>query len=139
MSEEKKVELEDMTQSPIEIELKGKKFKLGPIGFIDFGDFAQYVKGQKIKLCDYIADKDVKLQMIEKIMNEPVNLDAEYGTVNGISYMAWKAIQKYQKDVSLKDINDLIDLDNFEQVSVILNNLGGAVKNGKTAKAKENR
>jgi hypothetical protein len=136
MSDKEDVKIEDMIQSPLEIELKGKKYKLGPIGFIDFGDFAQYVKSQKIRLCEVIQDKEVKLQMIEKIMNEPIDLDKEYGTVNGITYMAWKAIQKEQPDITLKDINNLIDLDNFERVSVILSNLGGTVKNQKTAKAK---
>jgi hypothetical protein len=50
--------------------------------------------------------------------------------------MAWKAIQKEQPDITLKDINNLIDLENFERVSIILSNLGGTVKNQKTAKAK---
>ena len=138
MSNEKEtVAIENMTQSPLEIELKGKKYKLGPIGFIDFGDFAQYVRGQKIRLCEYIKDKDIKIQMIKAAMEEPVELDKEYGTVNGVSYMLWKAIQKYQPDMTLNDINNLIDLENFEKVSVILGNLGGTVKNAKMAK-KEN-
>lgn len=130
------VKIEDMTQSPLEIELKGKKYKLSPIGFIDFGDFAQYIKGQKIKLTENIDDKELRLQMIEKIMNEPIDLEREYSSPNGIAYIAWKAIQKEQPDVTLKDINKLIDLDNFDQVSVILSNLGGTVKNQKAAKTK---
>ena len=126
--------IENVTQSPIEIELKGKTYKLGAIGFIDFGDFAQYIKSQRIKLCDYIMDKELQLKMIEKIMTESIDLDKEYGTINGISYMAWKSIQKHQPEVTLEDINKLIDLDNFEKVSVILGNLGGTVKNPKKAK-----
>ena len=126
--------IENVTQSPIEIELKGKTYKLGAIGFIDFGDFAQYIKSQRIKLCDYIVDKELQLKMIEKIMTESIDLDKEYGTINGISYMAWKSIQKHQPEVTLEDINKLIDLDNFEKVSVILGNLGGTVKNPKKAK-----
>lgn len=136
MSDKEDVKIEDMTQSPLEIELKGKKYKLGPIGFIDFGDFAQYIKGQKIKLTENIDDREIRLQMIEKIMNEPIDLNREYGTVNGITYMAWKAIQKYQHNITLDDINNLIDLENFERVSIILGNLGGTVKNRKTAKTK---
>lgn len=129
--------IEDITQSPLEVELKGKIYKLGAIGFIDFGDFAQYIKSQRIKLVDCIKDKELQLKMIEKIMYEPVDLDKEYGTLNGICYMAWKAIQKYQPEVTLSDINQIIDLDNFEKVSIILGNLGGKVKNP-TKKAKVN-
>uniref|UniRef100_A0A6M3LSF3 Uncharacterized protein n=1 Tax=viral metagenome TaxID=1070528 RepID=A0A6M3LSF3_9ZZZZ len=135
MNEEK---IEDITQSPLEIGLKGKSYKLGAIGFIDFGDFAQYIKGQKIELTEHIKDRELKLQIIEKIMNEPIALEKEYGTINGVSYMAWKAIQKYQPEITLKDMNNLIDMDNFEQVSIILNNLGGKIENP-TKKAKANR
>ena len=74
--------------------------------------------------------------MTEKIMDQPIDLDKEYGTINGICYMAWKAIQKYQPEVTLADINQIIDLDNFEKVSIILGNLGGTIKNPiKKAKA----
>jgi len=135
--EEKKENIEDVTQSPIEIELKGKTYKLGAIGFIDFGDFAQYIKGQRIKLCDYIVDKELQLKTIEKIMTESIDLDKEYGTINGICYMAWKAIQKYQPEVTLAGMNQIIDLDNFGKVSIILGNLGGTIKNP-TKKAKAN-
>ena len=126
MSEEK---IEDITQSPLEVEIKGKTYKLGPIGFIDFGDFTQHIKSQRIKLTEYIDDKELRLKMIEKIMNEPIALEKEYGTINGVSYMAWKAIQKYQPDITLKDMNNLIDMDNFEKVSIILSNLGGKIEN----------
>ena len=137
MIDKEKEKLEDITQSPLEVELKGKVYKLGPIGFIDFGDFAQYIKGQKLRLIDYIKDKDLQLKMTEKIMDQPIDLDKEYGTINGISYMAWKAIQKCQPEVTLADMNQIIDLDNFEKVSIILGNLGGTIKNP-TRKAKAN-
>lgn len=132
MNEEK---IEDITQSPLEIELKGKTYKLGAVGFIDFGDFAQYIKGQRIKLTDNISNVDVRMRAIDKIMNAPVNLDEEYKTVNGICYMAWKSIQKYQPEVTLADINKLIDLDNFEKVTVIISNLGGKVNPTRKARA----
>ncbi len=130
--------IENVTQSPMEIELNdGKTYKFGVVGFVDYGDFVQYIKGQKIKLCEYIEDKETRLQMVEKIMNEQPDLEKEYGTVNGIIYIAWKAIQKHQPDIKLSDMNNLIDLNNFEKVSIILNNLGGTVKNPKKAKTKK--
>ena len=130
------VKIEDMTQSPLEIELKGKKFKLSPIGLIDFGDFAEYIKSKKIALAEKIQDKDTRIEIIKQIMTEPVNTDQEFGTMAGAGYMTWKAIQKNHPEVELKDINNLIDLDNFEQVSIIISNLGGTVKNQQTAKVK---
>ena len=129
--------IENVTQSPIEIELKWKTYKLGAIGFIDFGDFAQYVKGQKIKLTDNIKDVIIRMKTIDKIMNDPIDLDSEYKTINGMVYMAWKAIQKHQPEVTLEDINKLIDLDNFEKVTVIISNLGGKVNPTRKVKAKK--
>lgn len=137
MVEKNKEKLEDVTQSPIEVELKGKTYKLKPVGLIDFGDFAQYIKGQKLKLVDNIKDKKLQLKMIDKIMNETVDIDKEYPTINGVCYLAWKAIQKCQPEITLNDMNQIIDLDNFEKISVILDNLGRPIKNP-TKKVKVN-
>lgn len=121
--------LEDMTQSGLEIELKGKKYKLGSIGLIDFGDFDQYLRSQKLQLVNSIKDKELQLKMTEKIMDEPINIEKKWKTFEGVVYMAWKSIQKYQPEVTLAEMNNIIDLDNFEKVSVIISNLGGKVKN----------
>ena len=130
--------LEDITQSGLEIELKGKKYKLGSIGIIDIGDFDQYLRSQKLKLADKIQDKETQLKMIEKIMNEPIDLDKEWKTLSGVVYMAWKSIQKYQPEVTLEEMNNIIDLDNFEKVSIIISNLGGKIENPpKKAKANQ--
>ncbi|MHA1304737.1 MAG: hypothetical protein ACTSPI_13655 [Candidatus Heimdallarchaeaceae archaeon] len=130
--------LEDVTQSGLEIELKGKKYKLGSIGIIDIGDFDQYLRSQKLKLADKIQDKETQLKMIEKIMNEPIDLDKEWKTLSGVVYMAWKSIQKYQPEVTLEEMNNIIDLDNFEKVSIIISNLGGKIENPpKKAKANQ--
>ena len=130
--------LEDMTQSGLEIELKGKKYKLGSVGLIDFGDFDQHIRSQKLKLVDSIKDKELQLKMTEKVMNEPIDIDKEWKTFNGVVFMAWKSIQKYQPEVTLAEMNNIIDLDNFEKVSVIISNLGGKVKNPpKKAKANQ--
>jgi hypothetical protein len=128
--------IEDMTQSPLEIELKdGKTYKLGAIGLIDFGDFQQYIRSQRISLINNIKDKELQLLMTDKIMVDPIDLDKEYRTLNGLCYMAWKSIQKCHPEVSLSDINKLIDLDNFDKISIIMGNLGGKPKNSKKAKA----
>ena len=132
MSDEK---IEDITQSPLEIELKdGKKYKLGTIGLIDFGDFQQYIRSQRIDLTNNIKNKKMQLHQIKKIMNNPIDLDKEYRTLNGLCYMAWKSIQKCHPEVTLSDMNKLIDLDNFDKISIIMGNLGGKPKNSKQAK-----
>jgi len=127
MSDEK---IEDITQSPLEIELNdGKIYKLGAIGLIDFGDFAQYIRSQKIALTDNIKDKEIQFKMIDKAMYEPIDLDKEYGTVNGVCYMCWKAIQKYQPEVDLSYMNQLVDLNNLNKIRIIVGNLGRKVEN----------
>ena len=136
MVNEKNEKIEDITQSPLEVELKdGKTYKLGAIGLIDFGDFQQYIRSQKISLINNLKDKELQLLMTDKIMKEPIDLDKEYGTLNGLCYMAWKAIQKCQPEITLSDINKLIDLDNLDKVKIIMGNLGGKIKNPKKAKA----
>lgn len=132
--------IEDVTQSPIEIKLRdGNTYKFGAIGFVDYGNFVQYIKSQKLELVNYIEDKETKLKIIEEIMNKPMSieeLNKEYASLNGIIYLAWKAIQKYHPKIKLEDMNQLVDTQNFDEISVIMANLGGKIENP-TPKAKK--
>lgn len=130
--------IEDVTQSELEVKLNdGNVYKLGALGYKDYGDFAQYLKSQKLELCNKIEDREIRLKIIEKIMNESITLNEltkEYSTYNGIVYFIWKAVQKYKPDMTLENMNDLIDTKNIEEVSTIVSQLGGTVKNQEKAK-----
>lgn len=122
--------LENITGSGIPITIKGKEYKLGIFGMRDLADFRQYIKGQRIKIIqESIPDNAERIKLIDNILEGNVNETKELSTMDGACFMLWKSLQKYQPEMTLKDVDDLIDLDNIAEVSNILMNVGGKVKN----------
>ena len=131
MKEEKeKDKLENITGSGIEVTIKGKEYKLGIFGMRDLADFRQYIKGQRIKIIQAtIVSMEEKLILINSILDSNVNETKELQTMDGVTFMLWRSLQKYQPELTLADVDDMIDLDNISEISNVLMNIGGKVKN----------
>jgi len=127
MSDDK---LENITASGIPITIKGKEYKLGIFGMRDLADFRQYIKGQRIKIIqESIADNIERITIINNILDGNVNETKELSTMDGVCFMLWKSLQKYQPEMTLKDVDDLIDLNNIAEISNVIMKIGGQVKN----------
>ena len=127
MSDDK---LENITGSGIPITIKGKEYKLGIFGMRDLADFRQYIKGQRIKVIqDVIIDKVERMELEENILDSNINEQKELRTVDGVCFMLWKSLQKYQPEMTLKDMDEIIDLDNYSEIFNIIMNVGGKAKN----------
>jgi len=136
MSEKDK--LENITGSGIPITIKGKEYKLGIFNLRDLADFKQYLKGQRIKIIqDVVIDKAERIESINTIMEGNINETKELSTMDGVCFMLWKSLQKYQPEITLQDVDELIDLDNYDEIFNTLMKIGGQVKNSpKRAKKK---
>ena len=122
--------LENITASGIPITIKGKEYKLGIFGMRDLADFRQYIKGQRIKIIqETIADNTERIAIIDNILDGNVNETKELSTIDGVCFMLWKSLQKYQPEMTLKDMDELIDLDNYSEIFNIVMSVGGKVKN----------
>jgi len=130
--------LEDITGSGIEVTIKGKEYKLGIFSMRDLADFRQYVKGQRVKIIQAtIVSMEDKLILINSVLDSNVNETKELQTMDGVTFMLWRSLQKYQPEITLADVDNMIDLDNISEISNVLMNIGGKVKNSqKRAKKK---
>ena len=129
---EKKVndKLENITGSGISVTIKGKDYKLGIFGMRDLADFRQYIKGQRIRIIqESITDDVEKIEIINNILDSNVNETKELQTMDGVCFMLWRSLQKYQPELTLQDVDNMIDLDNISEISNVLMNIGGKVKN----------
>jgi len=127
--------LENITASGVDITIKGKEYKLGIFGMRDLADFRQYVKGQRIKLIqDTITNADERIKIISGLLDGHVDEMKEMSTMDGVCFMLWKSLQKYQPDITLVDVDKLVDLDNIKEISNAITQIGGQVKNSPKAK-----
>ena len=128
MSEKDK--LENIAGSGIPITIKGKEYKLGIFNLRDLADFRQYLKGQRIKIIqDNVADKIERIESINTIMNGEINETQEMATFNGICFVLWKSLQKYQPDITLQDVDGMVDLNNYDEIFNTMMKIGGPGKN----------
>ena len=130
--------LEDITGSGISVTIKGKEYKLGIFGMRDLAEFRQYVKGQRVKIIQAtIVSMEEKLILINSVLDSNVDETKELQTMDGVTFMLWRSLQKYQPEITLADVDDMIDLDNISEISNVLMNIGGKVKNSQKSVKKE--
>ena len=117
--------MQKATGKGIEIEIKGKPYIVYPNTMGDLSDFEAYVKSQKIKLLNAVEDKVMRENMIFSILSKdlPVKeLEKEMKKPKGLMFLLWKALRN---DMTLADVNDLIDTDNLDEISNIIVGLAG--------------
>ena len=130
--------LENITGSGISVTIKGKDYKLGIFSMRDLADFRQYIKGQRVKIIQAtIVSMEEKLILINSVLDSNVNETKELQTMDGVCFMLWKSLQKYQPEITLADVDNMIDLDNISEISNVLMNIGGKVKNAPTRAKKK--
>ena len=153
MPKENEETLSKIMGSPMFLKLKGKRYELSPIGMGDMADFPQYIKGRRLEVVQDVRDskrrKAIKaysmnpekltmvlrginndsLQLEIGIMESFVDADREMHTIDGARFLLWKAISIKHPDVTLEDMDNLIDLDNIEESTAVLMELGKKPKN----------
>ena len=113
------------------IELRGKLFKIKPLTIGDLSDFESHIRSKKIR--DFMAAaEDVspleRVAILKELASEPLEeaeLTAGMASMSGVQYLLWKALSKSQPDLELSDMNEYIDLQNLEELSAIVQGLGG--------------
>ena len=132
MSEKEKDKLENIIGSGLPITIKGKDYKLGIFNMRDLADFKQYIKGQRIKIIQRtIESMEEKLILINSVFDSNINETKELQSVDGVCFMLWKSLQKYQPEMTFADVDKIVDMDNIAEVSNVLMNVGGKVKNSR--------
>ena len=127
--------LENITGSGVPITIKGKEYKLGIFGMRDLADFRQYIKGQRVRIIrDIVTDMAERIETENAIMDGKIDEMKELSTMDGVCFMLWKSLQKYQPEMTLKDSDKLIDLNNIAEITNTLTQIGGQVKNSPKVK-----
>lgn len=153
MVKENEESLSQVMGSPIFLKLKGKRYELTPISMGDMADFPQYIKGRRLEVVQDLRDRKKRiaiknysnkpeklsailrtlngesLQLEIGIMESFVDADREMHTIDGARFLLWKAISIKHPEITLEDMDDLIDLDNIEESTAILMELGKKPKN----------
>ena len=122
--------LEDISKSGILLKIKDKEYELSVLTIGDLANFRQYIKGKRIELIqESVKNTEERIALISQILGSQIDETVEMGTMSGVCYLLWKSLQKKQKDLTLADIDEMIDLENIGEVSAVLTQLGGTIVN----------
>lgn len=122
--------LEDISKKGISLKIKDKEYELSVLTIGDLANFRQYIKGKRIELIqDTVKETEERVALISKILDSQIDETVEMGTMSGVCYLLWKSLQKKHKDLTLEDVDNMIDLENIAEVSAVLTQLGGTIAN----------
>lgn len=129
-------DLENIAAAGMDFEIRGKSYKIGVLTLRDIADFRNYTKAQRIQVAKGIVMPAIdRIKLMSEILNAPVNELEEMQTMEGVIYVLWKCLIKYQPNMTLTEVSGLIGFDNLKEVMNMIMKLGGTVKNEEKVKA----
>jgi len=130
--------LENIAAAGMDFEIRGKSYKIGVLTLRDIADFRNYIKAQRLNIARSIPMSETeRIKLMGEVLNSFVDEMQEMQTMEGIMYLLWKCLLKFQPDIKLEEISTMVGFDNLKDVTEMIMKLGGTVKNVKKAKAKK--
>ena len=102
-----------------EIEIQGKKYKAGILTLGDWAEFEQYAqKLHRRKIIDTAKElygneiPDIVFDKATKTLTE-AEINSYQESIEGITFLLWKALVKYNPNMTAKEISEMVTLVNM--------------------------
>jgi len=125
------------------VNIKGKDYEIAVLTIDDLAEFEKYIKSERLGTFLKIAkdlDSKSRAEAIAAITAEHLttsDLAEEMQSMTGTRFFLWRALIKKQPGLKLGEMGKLVDLDNFNEVSTMVQDIGGkTVKNAPRGKAR---
>ena len=112
----------------------GNVYKIRPITISDLADLEAWNKSEKLRILlenTVGMDKDTRAAAIVSLCNTDANMDglsAGLSSTTGVRFLLWSVLHKSHPELTLDKVGRLITLDNFDEVSTIIQMTGGSVE-----------
>ena len=124
------------------INIKGNDYEISVLTVDDLAEFEKYIKSERLKIFLDVAkelDSKTKAEAIAAISAEHLTteeLAEEMNSMTGTRFFLWRSLIKKQPKLKLEEMGKLVDLDNFNEVSQMVQSIGGkTIKNVQREKA----
>ena len=136
--------LADAAGKGLTINIKGKEYELSILTIDDLAEFEKYIKSERLGMFLKIGkdlDSKSRAEAIAAVTSEHLttkDLAEEMQSMTGTRFFLWRALLHKQPKFKLEEMGKLVDLDNLNEVSTMVQDIGGkTVKNapgGKVSK-----
>lgn len=108
-----------IAESFAEVKLGGKTYKIGKLTIGDFADFEEYVRAQRedkiIATAKKLYGDNIPQAVFDKALAPPTDaeIEAQQGSISGIGFLLWRAIVKYNPNMTQEETSAMIGLDDL--------------------------
>ena len=128
----------------VTVTLKGEVFKIKPLTIGDLSAFESFIRSQRIK--DFMAvagdlPKDERIKILSELASstmDEVDISTSMRSMMGVQYLLWRSLKKSHNELTYDEMDNFVDLDNFDDVVGIVEGIGGGNDENPTA-AEENQ
>lgn len=130
IKEESNESLSDVGGKEVTLELKGKEYTLAVLSLGDMKDFENSIRSRRLKEfrdATYGMDESVRMEGIASIVRSTVSLfdvQMEINAMSGVVFILHRSLLPNYPDMTIEQVERMVDLDNFQEVSTIISNLG---------------
>ena len=119
----------------VTLTIRGEEYVVSPITLGDLADFESHVRSKQIK--DFLASagelsseerKDVLTELVSRTIDQE-KVSAEMTTLDGVRFLLWKALSRKRPKLTINDVSKLVDVQNLDEISAVVQALGGGVEN----------
>ncbi len=102
-----------------EVELGGKKYKIGKLTIGDFADFEEHVRQMRedktVAMAKKLYGDDIPQAVFDRALAPPTDaeIDAQQGSIAGIGFLLWCAMKKFNPDRTQANVLAMIGLDDL--------------------------
>lgn len=118
--------------TPITITLKGKELVLSPLSVNDLASLESKIRSDRVQ--EFLENAKMleipKIELLTALQEltkggiDQDEISSYMSSLTGVRYLLWRAINKNQPDMSIEDVGNLLDLNNFDKIGAILQGLG---------------
>ena len=133
-------ELSPIAGKTRKVTIRNREYTVSPLDIDDLAEFETIVRMERNKaLLKSLGDSGLQNELIAEAIGvtaaKPISLadiEKNMSSMMGVRFLLWCALRKNHPELKLEKMGKLIDLDNLEEATNIVSDLGGkAVKKGK--------
>ncbi len=119
----------------VTLTIKGKEYAISPITLGDLASFEAHVHSNRIKIFlksagDLPADekKAILMELVSQIVDQD-DVSKAMTTIDGVRFLLWKALSRECPELTLDAASELVDVENLDEISTVVQALGGGAEN----------
>ena len=130
-----------------QVTINGKEYTVSSLTIDDLAEFELFVKTERNRtISESLKQAGIKEElMAQKIVESsamPIGIDEIDGamrTISGVRYLLWFGLKKNHPELKLEKMGDLVTLENFEEASLIVAEMGGKAVEAKGKNARRGK